>query len=441
MKTKGLSMLELVVAIALSAIALWGGATLLKSVGKQTNNASTKFTQRTLLATISGSLQKHLASGDLRFFAFTGLSSPNRLMARAVLPLPGNCGDFPATADPACNDDVSLLYVHYDKLTTPTITVLCNYVDPKPGASAGGNHLHGKWLVDLYTDTYGPPVLAQRPAQPFDGFDIVGPPSAPYIRGAIKVEDKQILALMNPPLATLWVASNKPAALAGVNATDPTTSGVPAECVKNMRRNPGDLTKYLVDKLYTIEYTPLVIHQFTGGTGTNIDEAALKSAQGAYPLRLFSASFRSVGRRKTTPTNQYEFALSPCNIVTQEAANTATKTILGCSDNPIATVPGIEQSRIEEVFQVKFSGTPAERFEILGTLQTVSPTCTGPLCVKLPAAYPTIPSVSAPSGVAESFENFDGSTFSFLKQEAISRLRFKLIGSNGKEDTFDIIFP
>lgn len=429
-------MLELVVAIALSAIALFLGATLLKSVGKQTNNAGTKFTQRTLLATISGSLQKYLASGDLRFFAFSGLATPNRMLARAVLPLPAQCGDFASSPDPKCAQDVGLVYVHYDKLTTPTTSVLCNYQAPTTA-----NRLHGKWLVDLRNDTYGPPTLAAKPAASFDGFDIVGAASAPYIRGAIRVEDKQILALMNPPLATLWVASGKPTALLGVNNTDPTASGVPGECLKSLKKDPGDATKYLVDKLYTVEYTPLVLSQFTNGSGSNIDPDALTSSQGVYPLRLFSASFRSVGRRQVTPNN-YEFAFSPCDVVAQAASTLAVKTTLVCSDNAIATVPGITQSRIEEVFQIKLNGTTAERFEVMKSSQTLSASCGAPLCQSLPiAAFPGIPSVSQPGGVAETFENFDSTAFSLLKQEAISRLRFKLIGSNGKEDTFDIVFP
>lgn len=412
MNRRGLSLLEILIAVALSAGALYFGATLLRGANKQLTQSGEKFTVKTLLNVVSGSLQKYMASGDLRFLAFVGTASPQRPMIRAMAPLIGKCGDMTTLG---CEEDVSFLYVHYDKLTTPTVTAICN--DTLPNS---GNGYTGRWVVDLNNKVYGAASVVG------EGFDVASSSSSVHVAGLVRVKNDQALALMNPPYASLWVGQGAPTLLTGI-ANDGT--GLPAgDCVKNLQPDPGQPGKFLVDKLYLVPYKPMIFSQFTNGTSANITDSMLQTGQGIFPLRIFSASFRSIGRRKL-PSGQYEVAMSECS---QTGMNVA------CTGKAIATIPGFTKMRIEEIYHVRPKDSAAERFHLGSAAQTVLASCTEPTCAKLPVDAPPIPVLASST---ETFENLSGAKFSFLKHEALQKLRFILVGTNGKEETFDIIFP
>jgi len=426
---KGLSLIEMIIAVGLSALVIYLGATLLSGANKQVKNSGEKFTSRTLLAVLSGSLQKFMASGDLRFLAFSGRPLNDRPVARAVLPLPEKCSDPSGTADPQCARDVGVVYVHYDKLTTPTVTVICNFVEP-----TSANGFKGKWLVDLNNETYGPPTAVT------DGFNISGAADAPFTRGLVTVKLNQMLVLMNPPISTLWVATSAPTKL-NVTVLTPapaltTSPDLTGDCLKNLQASQD------VTKLYTIDYVPLILTQFTGGTSANINPATLISTQGSYPLRIFASEFRSVGKRKIS--NEYELALSSCSVSTNSPTLPLTSSIT-CTGKVIASIPNVTSIKLEEIFTLKLKNSVAERFELKTAAQTLSPSCAAPICKALPITLGSIPVLTPrttnTSTTMESFETLDPTDFSLIKQEALARLRFKLVNTNGKEDSFDIVFP
>ena len=173
----------------------------------------------------------------------------------------------------------------------------------------------------------------------------------------------------------------------------------------------------------------MILSQFSGGSLANITDPMVASAQGAYPLRIFTSQFRSVGRR-LLPTNEWEFAISQCDV---------TGTTVGCGGTVVASVPKTTKTRLEAVYQIKFKDSDAESFEFIGQ-SSAKPewkSCAAPKCEPLEVKN-TIPVLAS---ATESFENLTKAEFSFLKQEALQKLRYKLITGNGKEESFDVIFP
>lgn len=435
MRNRGLSLVEALIATALGSVVIYFGATLLFGANKTVKKQQERFTSRTLTAVVSGSLQKYMASGDLRFLAFPGLGTSDKLTVRAVIPFPGRCADPSNASDLSCPEDTSLTYAHYDKLTTPTITVICNYVTP-----SAGNSFTGSWLVDLNNETYG--KISVVPT----GFSITGPADAPYVRGPVDVTvnstENQLLALMNPPVASLWVATSPPTKVNfTLTSTTPVTftPALPPDCLKNLQTDTS-AAGVKFDQLYSVSYRPFVLSQFTGGTLTGFDDATASpvNAQGAYPLRLFATNFRAVGRFKA-PNNNYEFGLRECRTRVQ----TSVSNII-CDGKTIATIPDVKKSRIEEVFNIKMKTSNAERFELKEGTQTLFSTCAAPTCAALDLKAVNVPVagvINFNSSTPETFENLDSTTFSYLKQEALQKLRYKLVNTNDREETFDILFP
>src|SRR3989344_5334531 len=194
-------MIELLIAVGISAVVVLAGALFL-GLGNQEFDASLKrHGFKADLAGLSAHLQKHLPSGDIRFFAFSGRgSSGDNPMARAIIPLPCKLRDLSDSTD--CANANSLVYPEYDKTITPAVPVIC--------VLQTTTH-NGTPSVELVVDTnnkeFGSAVFDTS------GFNVTASPGSGWPGGRVETHpytpakpSSSLLATFSPPLATLWFA-------------------------------------------------------------------------------------------------------------------------------------------------------------------------------------------------------------------------------------------
>src|SRR4051794_22474038 len=115
----GLSLIELLLASGLAIVVAFFAGKLFIQANTGLNNSMTRFGTQSTLNIIGGNLQKYLATGDTRFFAFSGKSpATDSLLARVFIPLPGYCADL----SNACPQDSAFLYINYDKTVSPAVS-------------------------------------------------------------------------------------------------------------------------------------------------------------------------------------------------------------------------------------------------------------------------------------------------------------------------------
>lgn len=431
----GMTIIELIISAT-----LLGGITL--SLGYFLNQGSKNFFKLSKdvenssnLALISGHLQKHMATGDVRFFGFTNrVDDP---LARFLIPQPGLCGDLVSS----CPEDNSLLYLHYDKSTLPAVSAICllsTQLESDGIRSA-------TFVVDGSNATYGNLDLNDTAK----GFNVVPVAGSNLPSGLVAIGLNKMLAFLDPPNATIWVSLGSPVKLGPTDLFNSGTTNFKPEfssCISLLQPEPASVPPYKIDKLYTVKVKPYGMHQFTGENQTAISEAVIKSSIGKFPLRLFSALPRSFGRYASAGSSTGFAEIRNCSYLNDS---------ISCNGSGLPRVDNINRLRIDLSFHLSLTnatntglGTSRPlRYELLlyddNKKMTMAPSesCQPNNCAFLPlinrAAIPY--RIDLGSGLKEDFTTFSDLGYSWVKNISLSQLRFRL-KSEKKEDYFDITF-
>ncbi len=404
-KLKGVSLVELIIGITiLSGLSLLVGR-LMISTQKGLKKQEEKIEQQSTLFQLTGNLQRYIASGDMRFYAFTGKGSTDRTLARVVLPLPGKCSDLTGNN---CEQDVSLIYVHYDKAASPSVSAIC-MVDK--------SHL----LFDLNNATYGSAELTG----PGDGFNVLPDVNGTnsFATGIVKVDANQFIAISNPPVVTLWLTQAKPVvAMLSYNATSDSDllTKLSTECKAGLTNNND------VSKLYVVEVKPYVLTQFTGGN--TVSDSEITGNFGKFPARVYGARMRSIGRSEQN--HKMVLGIQDCTY------DGAQLNCGGTIDRPLQNTTRI---RFDLSFKLALGETNASRYEVIKNSMERAPACiSNPNCALLPLDDPGQIPVNFTN--SESYESLNATGFSLFKQEVLSSLQIRVTFPE-KEEAFNVPFP
>jgi hypothetical protein len=403
--TRGLTLVELLMGGFLLVLVSYALLRLLTVVSRGVTNASTAAVVQGSVNETAAMLQRFLASGDSRFYAFSGRGAlGDRVLFRVLTPLPGRCADLSL----GCGADTAFLYSHYDRSLSPAVTAICRYSGTE-------------WLVDAGNDTYG---RAQSVA---GGFEVLAPASgqpATYPIGKVAIQRDRLLALANPPSFTLWAATAVPVRhnvrQVGPNFVPP----LPGDCVSGLRLDAGGNPD--LSALYRVSIRPLILRQLTGGTAVTAPEIA--AAEGRFPMRLFNASLRTFGKLATDPPR---FAVRGC---VYRSGN------LACAETLPYDVPGVTRVRVNESFRTVLIPDDAEEFEVVGLGGISGAVCAVPSNECRTLIEPTPIQMKVQLTAQETYARPSSAAFSLIKQDLIKTLKVRLDMARRREQ-FLVSFP
>jgi len=240
---------------------------------------------------------------------------------------------------------------------------------------------------------------------------------------------------MNPPLATLWVATRSPIHFPVLYDTSTQTfiPPLPSRCVAQLQ--PGVAPNpYNLNQLYAIPVQPLILFPFTGGA--TVSGADQVNAMGVFPQRLLRTEIESVGKCLNAG-DQTLACIRSCQV---------TSNRFDCTGAMRMKVRGITGIRFRESYKVQLRPNPPNlivAYELLGPGQQLLNSCVAPHCLALSVTDPT--QIPVRYGGAEDFQSLDARAFSFLKEEVLANLKILFtvrdkITGNERGEAFDVPF-
>lgn len=418
-KKIGLSLVEILVGISISAIVLFIAFQLVSETQKTQKEKFDKLSISTSANLLFGQLQKNMATGDVRFFGFTGRQPDgDRGLGRVLIPFFGFCANLESAN---CGSNTSLLYVDYNKATVPSAFAVCNLT------SENSNTI----LLDANNETYGKTTARSISEIRVDGSGTI------YPSGTIPLNNQSTLALLNPPMATLWTVGRGAQDLNFSSNTikygDPVPYGAgktfPPDCLLNLK-NAGGF--YDLSGLYTIEILPWVMTKATGKSIANVSNQDRVLSRESFPMRLMPVQLRTVG--KTKPEED-SFSIVNCN-------NSGGQ--LNCDvANTVKKMSGISLVKLSFMFSLELYNSSdqavgAEKYRLKNINDSSVLNCSLPQCSSLNWRLP-IPVLAGPN-FSEVFQKMNATEFSLLKMETLKQIEFSLSSSNREEYFFSVNF-
>jgi len=421
-KKSGFSITELVIGGVILLGAIAAALQLFLKSHKTQNDAQKRLQLSNLSNLFSGHLQKNMSSSDVKFLGFTGNPAPERSLMRALYPLQGRCADL-STAN--CANDAAIVFIDYNKTTAPAVTGICHFQD------AVDDYI----IIDSGNSTFGNAAFASP------DFNVVA--GTGYASGRLPLGVGSLLALLSAPNASVWRVKVIPTANVTMAAPGVFQAGglpVPANCVANFR--PNTEANYL-SALYLLKIEPWILKNATGGAVVSLPDRA--NALGSFPMRLFQAKPRTIGR---LPINAQtgSLVLLDCTVPNADGS-------LACPNqvsSSLMNIEGVSRLEIEMAFVLSFyQGTvelPATRFQFLnaGGIDEAQAylKCPSPTCHRLTWSSPLQVLGLSTSGVAngETFDKLNADHYSQLKIEALKRLQFTFFDKDKKETSFNVLF-
>ncbi len=445
-----MSLIELLIASGLLAVVLFFAGQLLLFGQKKSSSLLQRGDFKNQLELLDGYIKRFLVSGDSLFFAFTQSSpqgtTPEKSLARALIPLPCRNADLSEVTS-NCENSMAFSFIHYDKTTTPAAVAICAV--PETSQSGDGELPFLRILIDTRNTSLGVPTFtSQGPS-----LEISAHPSGTQLSptGRIRLDEGRVVALLEPPIGTLWVSSGQAGIYAeGLDQNGQPGANFPQDCVRNLGQSEGSPTPYTVDasSLVWIRLRPLSLARFTGGnyvgpTNGGIDhrEAYFRAQIGNFPKRLFEVSPRVLGLLQEGGSGQKSVAILACN------GEWDCKEPTGLE----VKAPGITTLSLEGTFKSALNAPGRLRDDWLFYSQEGSPPQAGafqcsesgsPRCFPLPVASSDglIPVIADPT---ETLVSLSAKRFSLLKHESLSALRFRVHRSAPSPSTevLNVVFP
>lgn len=433
--TTGMTLVEVMVAVGISSIVVMGAYQIFIRVMGHSSQTQKRTSIRGDFSAFVGFLKKRMVSSNMRFFAFSGYSGPeegqpisvgDNALGRFLIPVPGVCADLSTptcgtTTTNCCQDDIALMYIDYQYASTPSVAGICAL-----DAST--------IIVDMYNPLYGTPTMTSG------NVSVAGDTGFPG--GTVSFKAGSQLAMAYIPVATLWTVSKDPSPYSinytttnGVITYDDVTFNGNPDCTSNIQFDSSTSLPKL-DKLYAVKVSPLVISQWTGKTTPSALKDTTTLGSGHFPTRLFNFNINTIGKT-VDAQGKGRLAIRRCQYT---GSGTYGFT---CNSNDLIWVGSIDHVRMDEYFTMKLdvSNTNVSRYELIGgPMATALPAVNGAIqcnpfdtnadCAQL--QMPALGSLKVALPLngnnlpLESFETLSNTQFSLLKQQALSRIQFRV---------------
>lgn len=326
---KGYSLVELLVSVAISGLALYVLSKAVTDVFKDSKIILEHSQSKIEGSIVMGFVQKTIIRSDVTLYGFNGAGIAAKPLARFVLPSLDVCAD----RSTACLNKPSIMWGVFDN-RKPIISVAC---------ALSADTL----IVDLKNNEQGNLNLVGDTIQ----VDNLG---SDYPKGDIDLGINELVGLLDEPIGTAFKVSSPPAPYdpvfnAGLGTFSDPLFGNNSDCLKN-------ISEY--DDLVKFKISPLILP----GTGATLPTAAtILKTLGAFPLRLVNIKVYNLGLETTAmPTS---LALRKCNYNYL------------CPDIVI-TEDKIEGFNIQVILGVLFNGdTKMKPFSIADSTLCTVPNC------------------------------------------------------------------
>jgi hypothetical protein len=418
---KGATLLELMVGVGLTSFLVYFFMVFARNVAMKEKKSLEKVYSKGDSRIFSEFVKKAVSTGDVKFYAHT----PSGQRFRLLVSLPGLCRDLNTTSH-SCTEDSTLLFVRYNKTTTPSATAICQF---KSGSDEA-------LILDLSDESYGTGTLDVSKYS----INVNGGSSSMYPSGVINLDKDSLISLFDPPQAYTWLVTERVVRYNLSQRPDGTLSrnDFPEVCKSKLRvdgsRSRSGITFYHLDKLVMIKMIPFTLSQVVEGRGgANPQDMAL--GEKTYPLRIFNIKVETIGSFYDPVKKEKNLGLSKCKVSNSQ---------LLCDPNHLTIIPKIENFRFDQKYKISLledNGNLIGRhkwYEILR--EGMKPTCAQGInnqdCFIRPLITRTIDDIPYLSANQESKARLLGSSYSLLKQEEIEilRFRFKEQASRKKEE-------
>jgi len=428
----GITLVELMISGAILALAVYFFGVMFAGTTKSMQSSYDKAQTASDVLTLSGSLQKNMASGDVRFFGFSGgyttaaVSDRDQLLARYLVPQPGYCVDGTSDAT-RCNDSQAFHYIHYDKTTAPAVTAICEIGSLYPD----GNEMI--WVVDTANPSYG-----TSQGLVAGGFEVLAPSPTPgqglpFPVGPIEIATNTVLALFNPPVATLWVAKGAPTAFNPLTAATAPAGSLEKKfwdtCSANIQTDIAHGAAFYENKsdvLYLQRVRPLFMSMFKTVMATGVSQDVIRSGVGQYPMRFLKVQPRVIGLAKAVATDHVGlFEMRNCSITGSAPASKvdafSATWALNCGATKILSIPATKV-RVLHGFSLALSSEVCDLYDVKTAVMSSFPNCAGTTCTAggckaLPMSDPAQVrgALDVGGGVLETVDTMVNTGFSFIK--------------------------
>lgn len=367
----GFTLIEVMVVLGVSSVLILILNSVLVSISDKVADSFETTTKSADISALFSWMQSNLLFGELKIYGFTGATGDLPL-ASAMIPFQNLCSDL----NSSCPGDTAILAPMLNLNKTPMVQAIC-------ALSAQ------TVLIDLSRNSLGQGTTVA------DGFNVS---AMGHLRGgSLKITKGTILAFIDEPSATLFVADGPPVTF---NPQYNSSTGLFEEA--RIAANPTCIS--LVQDptgLVTVDLRPFVLP----GSGTDIpSDTAISAAMGEFPVKMTSAKFLSIGRNASKKDH---WGARICD----------ENTLTSCSGKDFLWAENIGKVDFFEYFNIPLGTNAVQtRYSIGDNVD-----CSTLSCTKLPMVVPfRAMNTTEKPGVLDSVK------FSLSKQAYIQKLEFQV---------------
>ena len=364
---KGYSLIELMIATAISALALYLLSSSVADIFSDSRKILKDSENQSEMNIIMGMVQRSILRSDITLFAFHGDGNATTPLARMLIPHKNLCSDHSS----ACSGASGVIWATYNN-RQPSIPISCS--------------LNSTTLIfSTANSEQGPFTISGTEA-------VVSSSDSDYPSGRIPLAAGSLIALLDEPLGVLFrVTANPLPYNPGYDAATQTFADV------SFGGNPDCRKLASYNSLFRITVAPVLAPH----SGVTLPTAAtVRSAFGVFPTRLVPVELFNFGV-KDTSTNTY-LQVKRCD------------SSLVCNETVVETA-GVTHLNIQYVTGRLFSGqTTLKNFSL-----TSSPHCTAASCLQV-----TWNIANAYYGTGETDTVMNSSQYSFIKSEQLRTISF-----------------
>lgn len=379
---KGFSLVEIVVALAVTLIGVFAISTAFSDISKDFSKVFLNRSVKTDITLLMGFLQRNMLRSDIHFYGFAGQATGLPL-GRLVIPYEGQC----ASLTESCSNSTSYLWVYSD-VKSPSLPIVCS-LDEKT------------LLVDSSVDDFGVNSFSGNSVQ-------VSSNGKQMPVGEVDLSTNTIIALTDEPNAVLFSVTES------LQKFDPQYNSTTGTFAETRYAGNADCLKYTKDRsrLYTLSIKPFIIPD----TGTvTPDRQTVLNALGRPPMKLSPVRLMSVGMM--TSDGETTLAVNDCTL------NSENKVVC---DKPFLKTEGVQSLHAQQILSKPFLGETKIRAISFSSLYCDTSGCQ---VLEIPSPLP----ISLPG---ENDGQIIKTSFSLVKQEYIHTVSFYVeINRNYKENS------
>lgn len=330
-KNSGYSLVEMMVAVAISAVALYVLSQSVVDVFKDSKIISEAYESKNESAILMGFVQRTILRSDVTPYAFHAHGSvwPAEPLARFVVPYYNVC----ANRTSVCTGRPSVLWGHYEN-RSPIIPVAC---------ALDAENL----IVDLQNNEQGTLIFSSPDI-------VVSAASTDYPSGKINLVANSVIGLLDEPTSVALRVSG------AVVSYNPGWNAITQTFADPLFENNPDCRKMISNyaNLIKVPVAPLILPD-TGATPPTA--AAMLNAFGVAPYRLSNLKIFNLGVESATYPTKLSLRTCDHNFV---------------CDNEVLSVPAVSGFHVQTALSKPMAGDTA----IIPFSTVSSSTCVFPSC-------------------------------------------------------------